>query len=70
MEYIIVAYVKPDYITNHEFDEWENMTLEDMRAEWGVVIFTLDEFQSAFNNYHDCISDLGYIFFYKTNECC
>lgn len=66
MKHIRVAYVQPDYIENHVLDEWENMSFEDMCGEWGVIIYTLNEFQIAFNN--EFISDLGYIFFYKTNE--
>lgn len=58
---IKVIYVQPDCIDRHDYDEWKEMSLDELYNEDGVELYSLDGFQSAFN--FDEISDLGYIFF-------
>ena len=63
LDEIRVAHVMPDYLGRHSYDEWKSMGFDKMCYEAGVEIYTLDEFETAFN--FDEISDLSYIFFYE-----
>ena len=62
-ENIRVAHVMPDYIGRHSYEEWKSMSFDKMCGEAGVEIYTIEEFETAFN--FDEISDLSYIFFYE-----
>lgn len=63
LEKIRIAYVQPDDIERHSYEEWKAMSFCDVLKERGVEVFNPQHFQSAFN--FNELSDLGYIFFYE-----
>ena len=62
----MAVHVMPDHIEDHDYLEWRAMDYDTITKQDGIEIYTLEEFQGAFNN--DEISDMGYVFFFNEKE--